>query len=152
MPERSLGRAAALTMIRSIIATAEVEAESTTPNGTVQYQVVARTSYDGVLVAHVEHVDRVPRSLGALEWRSYGPFAYHVAWLPQDTYELQVEQPSGVHVIARGRMRGLVARLAAIVQGRIGGVLVDDGGFVVSQAELERRVATPGASGNRAWV
>jgi hypothetical protein len=141
-----------LTMLRSIIATAELEAESTTPNGAVQYQLVARTTYDGALVAHVEHVDRVPRSLGALEWRTYGPFAYHFAWLPQDPYELQTEQPSGVHVIARGRMRGLVARLAAIVQGRIGGVLVDDGGFIVSQAELERRQATPGTNGTRAWV
>jgi hypothetical protein len=141
-----------LTMLRSIIANAELEAESTSSNGSVQYQLVARTTYDGALVAHVEHVDRVPRSLGALEWRTYGPFAYHCAWLPQDPYELQIEQPSGVHAIARSRMRGLVARLAVIVQGRIGGAVVDDGGFVVSPAELERRLASPGTSGTRAWV
>lgn len=141
-----------LTMLRSIVATAELGGESTAPDGSMQYQLVGRTTYDGTLVAYVEHVDRVPRSLGTLEWRSYGPFAYHFAWLPQDPYELQVEQPSGVHVIARARMRGLVARLAAVVQGRIGGVLVDDAGFIVSPAEVERRLAAPGETGTRAWV
>nr|WP_128082822.1 hypothetical protein [Cellulosimicrobium sp. MM] len=43
--------------------------------------------------------------------------------------ELAVERPSGLHVIARSRARVLLARLAAMLQGRLAGTLVDDGGL-----------------------
>jgi hypothetical protein len=140
-----------LHQVRGQVATAELESRTTAPDGSLQYTIRARTSYDGTLVVRVAHVDRVPRALGVLEWRLYGPFAYHVSWQPQDAYELQTEHPSGLHLIARARMRGIVARLATALQARIAGVLVDDGGFVATPAELAARIDGP-QSGAHAWV
>jgi hypothetical protein len=121
------------------------------PGAPPAYGIVARTPYDGALSVRVERVDRVPRALGALGWREYGPCAYRLRWLPPDTYELQVERPSALHVIARGRMRSTVARLALALREHVGGVLVDDGGFLATTAELTARLG-PGAAGTGAWV
>ncbi|MGI5188571.1 hypothetical protein ACQEVI_10585 [Promicromonospora sp. CA-289599] len=143
-----------LPMLRSLIATADVSAEQATPDGSPRYTLAGSTAYDGALVVDVERVDRVPRALGALDWRSYGPFAYRLSWAPADPYELELEQASGLHVIARARMRASLARLAVALQSRIGGILVDDGGFVTGSEELEARSdpAAGSAPGSRAWV
>ncbi|WP_425955802.1 hypothetical protein [Xylanimonas sp. McL0601] len=140
-----------LHQVRGLVATAELESRSTAADGSLHYAVRARTSYDGELLVRVEHVDRVPRALGVLEWRLYGPFAYHVSWLPQDPYELQTEHPSGLHLIARGRMASIVARLVTVLQARIAGVVVDDGGFVATPEELGARVDGQ-SNGAQAWV
>lgn len=143
-----------LPMLRSLIATADVTADQATPDGSPRYTLVGSTAYDGSIVIDVERVDRVPRALGSLDWRSYGPFAYRLSWMPADPYELELEQASGLHVIARARMRVSLARLAVALQSRIAGILVDDGGFIATPEELEgRNDATPGsAPGSRAWV
>ncbi|ACZ32192.1 hypothetical protein Xcel_3192 [Xylanimonas cellulosilytica DSM 15894] len=140
-----------LQQVRGLIATAELGARGQAPDGSLTYAVRARTSYDGELLVRVEHVDRVPRALGVMEWRQYGPFAYRLSWVPQDPYELQTEHPSGLHLIARGRMASIVARLAAALQARVAGVLVDDGGFVATAEELGARIDGE-HSGAQAWV
>lgn len=143
-----------LPMLRSLIATADVSAEQVTPDGSPRYTLAGSTAYDGALVVDVERVDRVPRALGSLDWRSYGPFAYRLSWAPADPYELELEQASGLHVIARARMRASLARLAVALQSRIGGILVDDGGFITVSEELDGRSdpTAGGAPGSRAWV
>jgi len=143
-----------LPMLRSLIATADVSADQATPDGSPRYTLVGSTAYDGSIVIDVERVDRVPRALGSLDWRSYGPFAYRLSWMPADPYELELERASGLHVIARARMRVSLARLAVALQSRIAGVLVDDGGFIATPEELEGRNDSPagGAPGSRAWV
>ena len=142
-----------LPMLRSLIATADVSAERVTADGSPHYTLAGSTAYDGAISIDMERVDRVPRALGALDWRSYGPFAYRISWVPSDPYELELEQASGLHVIARARMRVSVARLAVALQSRIGGVLVDDGGFIAAPEELDgRHDPTTGAPGTRAWV
>lgn len=142
-----------LPMLRSLIATADVSAEQVTADGSPHYTLAGSTAYDGAISIDMERVDRVPRALGALDWRSYGPFAYRISWVPSDPYELELEQASGLHVIARARMRVSVARLAVALQSRIGGVLVDDGGFIAAPEELDgRHDPTTGAPGTRAWV
>lgn len=143
-----------LPMLRSLIATADVSADQATPDGSPRYTLVGSTAYDGSIVLDVERVDRVPRALGTLDWRSYGPFAYRLTWMPADPYELELEQASGLHVIARGRMRVSLARLAVALQSRIAGILVDDGGFIATPEELESRndPTSGGAPGSRAWV
>lgn len=140
-----------LALLRSLVATAQVEAEETAPDGGARYRLVGATPYDGALVVQSQRVEQVPRALAALGWREHGPFAHQLAWRPHDPYELQAEQPSGVHVIARARMRAMVARMALLLlHSRAPGVLLDDGGFVVSPAEIERRTDGVGAVG--AWV
>lgn len=143
-----------LPMLRSFIATADVSAEQVTPDGSPRYTLAGSTAYDGSIVVDVERVDRVPRALGALDWRSYGPFAYRLTWMPADPYELELEHGSGLHVIARARMRVSLARLAVSLHGRIAGIIVDDGGFIATPEELDGRndSATGGAPGSRAWV
>ncbi|GAB2462641.1 hypothetical protein [Xylanimonas ulmi] len=140
-----------LGQVRGLVATAEPEERATSADGSLSYAIRARTSYDGDLRVRVAHVDRVPRALGVLEWRAYGPFAYHLSWIPQDPDELRTEHPSGLHLIARGRMSTIVARLATALQARIAGVLVDDGGFVATGAELAARVEGRHHQA-RAWV
>ncbi|WP_246012125.1 hypothetical protein [Myceligenerans xiligouense] len=142
-----------LLLLRAFIATAEVTADQPTADGSPRYRLVGPTAYDGSIVIDVERVDRVPRALGALDWRAYGPFAYRLSWVPADPYELDLERPSGLHVIARSRMRSSIARLAVSLQSRIAGVVVDDGGFVATVEELEARndpQANPGSG--RVWV
>ncbi|GAB4087136.1 hypothetical protein GCM10028784_37660 [Myceligenerans cantabricum] len=142
-----------LPLLRAFIATAEVSGDQLTPDGSPRYQLVGPTAYDGTIVIDVERVDRVPRALGELDWRAYGPFAYRLSWVPADPYELDLEQPSGLHIIARARMRSSIARLAVTLQSRIAGVVVDDGGFVADAAELEARSDPQANTGNaRAWV
>ncbi|MFI9484761.1 hypothetical protein ACIG47_00100 [Promicromonospora sp. NPDC052451] len=143
-----------LPMLRSLIATADVTADQPTPDGSPRYTLMGSTAYDGSIVIDVERVDRVPRALGTLDWRSYGPFAYRMSWLPADPYELELAQPSGLHVIARARMRVSLARLAVSLQSRIAGIIVDDGGFIAGPDELEGRndPTSGGAPGARAWV
>ena len=143
-----------LPMLRSLIATAEVSAEQVMPDGTPRYTLAGSTAYDGSLVVDMERVDRVPRALGSLDWRSYGPFAYRLSWVPADPYELELEHTSGLHAIARARMRTSLARLAVALQSRIAGILVDDGGFIATPQELDgRNDPTAGSSpGARAWV
>jgi hypothetical protein len=143
-----------LPMLRSLIATADVSAEQPTPDGSPRYRLVGSTAYDGSIVIDVERVDRVPRALASLDWRSYGPYAYRLSWVPADPYELELEQASGLHVIARARMRVSLARLGVALQSRIAGILVDDGGFIATPEELEGRndATAGGTSGSRAWV
>lgn len=142
-----------LGMLRAFIATAEVRVDQPTPDGSPDYQVLGATAYDGSVLVDVERVDSVPRTLVELDWRSYGPFVYRMSWIPVEPYELNAERPSGVHVIARARMRATIARLASVLQSRIAGVVVDDDGFVVAERELAER-NTPHANdgGLRVWI
>lgn len=143
-----------LPIFRSLIAAAEVSADRPTPDGSPRYTLVGGTPYDGSLVVDVERVDRVPRALASLDWRDYGPFAYRLGWAPADPYEFELERPSGLHVIARARMRASLARLAVALQSRVAGILVDDGGFIATSDELDARndPTVGGVPGTRAWV
>ncbi|GAA1719692.1 hypothetical protein GCM10009809_14350 [Isoptericola hypogeus] len=137
-----------LAVVRSLVATARAVAEdgSAGPSG---YRVVAATPYDGTTVADVVRAAGLPPALAGLE-PAPGTVVYRVRWAPQDEYELQVEHPSGLHLIARARMRALHARLVLALQRRVGGTAVDDHGFVLPAEELERRTAE--VSGARPWV
>ncbi|WP_402462993.1 hypothetical protein [Isoptericola aurantiacus] len=137
-----------LGLLRSLVATADAPSPGAADGA---YRLVAATPYDGAITVDAERVDRVPRALAGLDWREYGPHAFRVGWSPQDPVELQLEQASGVHVIARSRMRALVARLMLLLQTRLGGVVVDDGAFVASTAEIEGRTDERRTTA-RAWV
>jgi hypothetical protein len=135
-----------LAMLRAQVATAEAD-----PSAPAGQRLVARTPYDGAVVVTTERVDRVPRALAAVDWREYGPHVVRIAWVPQDPYELQVEHPSGLHAIARARMRATVARLALLVHAAAGGMMVDDDAFLISPADVERRTVEQQSVG-RAWI
>lgn len=141
---------AALGSLQTVVPGARVVEVVERPDRLVDFALDGETAYDGALRLVVRKVDVVPAVLGALDWREYGPFAYRMSWVPADPYELEVEEPSGLHLIARSRMRASVARLASVLQGRAAGVLVDDGGFEVTSAEVDERIAA--VSTARFWV
>ncbi len=141
---------AALGSLQTVVPGARVVEVVERPDRLVDFALDGETAYDGALRVVVRKVDVVPAVLGALDWREYGPFAYRMSWVPADSYELEVEEPSGLHLIARSRMRASVARLASVLQGRAAGVLVDDAGFEVTSAEVDERIAA--VSTARFWV
>ncbi|MGF0115256.1 hypothetical protein ACQFYA_02865 [Promicromonospora sp. Marseille-Q5078] len=148
-PARAVPAAELLEVVRAVVATSALEAA---PGGAPGHRVRARTPYDGDLVVTQEPTGGLLRAVAREPWPDGAPATVHrLAWLPHEPYELQVETPSGVHVIARARARALLARVAALLQGRAGGVVADDAGFVVGARELglRREAQTPGA---RAWV
>ena len=107
--------------------------------------------YAGEVGRGGRRVGRVPLALDGLDWRGHGPHAYRLTWVPTEPDELAVERPSGLHVIARSRARVLLARLAAMLQGRLAGTLVDDGGFVVRDLDLDERLSPAAAPSARFW-
>lgn len=143
-PESALG------VLRTFVPGARVTEVEERADRLVDFALAGETPYDGAVQLVVQKVGRVPASLGALDWREYGPFAYRLVWVPTDPYETEVEEPSGLHLIARARMRASLARLAAVLQGRVQGVLVDDDGFAVSATEVEERIAAESTA--RFWV
>ncbi len=141
---------AALGSLQTVVPGARVVEVVERPDRLVDYVLDGETAYDGALRVVVRKVDVVPAVLGAQDWREYGPFAYRMSWVPADPYELEVEEPSGLHLIARSRMRASVARLASVLQERAAGALVDDGGFEVTSVEVDERIAA--VSTARFWV
>ena len=151
-PARPVPAGELLEVVRAVVATATLEA---VPGG-LGHRVLARTPYDGDLVADLlaapGAVAGLPRVLATRSWPDGAPATVvRWTWRPQDPYELQVSDPSGLHVIARDRARALLARAAGLLHGRAGGVVVDDAGFEVVARELDLRRASP-TSGSRAWV
>lgn len=112
------------------------------PHAEGGYALTSRFEYDGAVVVTVERRTAVPVAVAGLSWGDHGPWTYTVAWRPPDPAELTAEQPSRTHLIARTRVAPVVARAARAVLGAAGGVVVDDGGFPVSDDELAVRGTT----------
>lgn len=108
------------------------------------YELVARFEYDGDVRVRFGRA-HPPRVLETMGWRDHGPFAYAVRWHPPEPAELDALQPTRSHLIARGRIAPVVARVVAALMPAVGGVVVDDGGFLVSPADLGAR--TRGSAG-----
>ncbi|GIJ00072.1 hypothetical protein CLV28_0927 [Sediminihabitans luteus] len=138
-----------LPLLRKAVTGARIVSEGTDARGAAYASLVGESAYDGSLHLTMQRVDSVPNALAALDWRDYGPFAYAVAWRPTDGYELDLEDPSGTHLIARARMRAAAARLAESLQRRVGGAVVDDGGFLTPVPGLRARGADE--SHGRLW-
>ncbi len=118
-----------------------VEEHPAEPGAPRPFTLTGTYEYDGAVVVRTERSAQVPVVLSTLDWRSYGPWAYHVGWEPLDPDERDADVPSPLHVIARQRVRPSVARVAAALQEVAGGVVVDAGGFVVDEPELRARSA-----------
>ncbi|MGY4644033.1 hypothetical protein [Cellulomonas sp. URHB0016] len=121
------------------IGAGEVPSQAQAAEGT--FSITAVFEYDGaVSVRGARSVD-VPMVLSTLDWREYGPWAYHVVWQPTSPEELTMDQPSPLHVIARQRVSPGIARAAAALWRAAGGAVVDSGGFLVPPEELRERAS-----------
>ncbi|KSW30003.1 hypothetical protein [Cellulomonas sp. B6] len=103
------------------------------------FTLTAAYEYDGEVVVRCERSHEVPMVLSTVDPHDHGPWAYRVVWQPPDPYELTLETPSPLHVIARQRVAPGVAGAVAALLAAVGGTVVDAGGFVVGADELERR-------------
>ena len=106
------------------------------------YSMTSRFEFDGALTLAAQPRDAVPVAVATQRWGEHGPWTYSVTWVPPDPAELTAEQPSRLHLIARSRVAPVVARAARALLQLAGGVVVDDGGFPISDDELTRRGTT----------
>ena len=103
------------------------------------FSVTAHFEYDGAITVRTGRSTEVPVALSRLDWREFGPWSYHVTWIPPEPEELRLEHPSQLHLIARSRVEPSVARIAATLWRAVGGTVVDSGGFIVTPGELQDR-------------
>jgi hypothetical protein len=121
------------------IGAGDVPSQSQAAEGT--FAITAVFEYDGAVSVRAARSADVPMVLSTLDWREYGPWAYHVVWQPTTPDELTMDQPSPLHVIARQRVSPGIARAAAALWRAAGGAVVDSGGFLVSPDELRERAS-----------
>ena len=126
--------------VRPLLAGSRLGRVEPLPDG--GYAVTSRFEFDGALTVTAQGRNEVPVAVAGIPWGGYGPWTYTVAWVPPDPAELTADQPSRTHVIARTRVSPIVARAARALLGAAGGVVVDDGGFPVSEDELIQRGIT----------
>lgn len=103
------------------------------------FVLTASYPYDGDVTVRCARAREVPAVLTTLHWREHGPWGYHVAWVPPDPVQLELDDPSPLHVVARQRVAPGVAGLVEALRQAAGGAVVDTGGFLVSSRELEGR-------------
>lgn len=137
-----LSAAEAAPLVRPALAGARlqpVREHPAEPGAPRPFTLTGTYEYDGTLVVRTERSAQVPVVLSTLDWRAYGPWAYHVTWEPLEPPRGEAEAPSPLHVIARQRVGPSVARAVTALRQAAGGVVVDSGGFVVDEAELRAR-------------
>jgi hypothetical protein len=117
----------------------ELPSQAYAPEGA--FSVTAVFEYDGAVTVRANRSADVPMVLSTLDWREYGPWAYHVVWQPTSPEELSLDQPSPLHVIARSRVSPGIARATAALWRAVGGSVVDSGGFLVTPEELRERAS-----------
>ncbi|MBO9554514.1 hypothetical protein [Cellulomonas sp.] len=121
------------------IGTGDVPSQGYAPEGA--FSITAVFEYDGAVTVRADRSRDVPMVLSSLDWREYGPWAYHVVWQPTSPEELTLDQPSPLHVIARSRVSPGIARATSALWRAVGGTVVDSGGFLVTPDELRERAS-----------
>jgi len=111
------------------------------PHGEVPqpFELTATFEYDGAISLSMSRSVAPPPVLSTLDWRDHGPWAYRLVWQPLEPGELESENPSPLHVIARERVAPSMARAVSALWRAVGGTVVDAGGFVVGPDELRDR-------------
>lgn len=90
---------------------------------------------DGRVDVLIGLADDIPLALKPV-WKDATVISYQVRWTPLDIEDLEQEDPSLDTRIARRRAFDLVARVASLIYGAIGGHVVDDDWFLVDPSEL----------------
>jgi hypothetical protein len=121
------------------IGAGELPSQAYAPEGA--FSITAVFEYDGAVTVRAARSGDVPMVLSTLDWREYGPWAYHVVWQPTSPEELTMDQPSPLHVIARSRVSPGIARATSALWRAVGGSVVDAGGFLVTPDELRERAS-----------
>lgn len=122
----------ALAIVRTVMVQAVVTAAPVAAEGAAQgWTIATETPYDGTVEVVLARVAALPPALQLLPWRDSGPYAYSVRWVSGSPEDQGSEHPSSLHLVARGRIAPLVARVAAALEQAVEGTLLDEDGFVV---------------------
>ncbi|BDZ41619.1 hypothetical protein GCM10025865_09180 [Paraoerskovia sediminicola] len=100
------------------------------------YGLLLDLGVDGMVAVEVDGQDELPLLLRGLPWTQGGAVAYRVRWEPSDLEASQDEHPSLDFRVARKRAAELVADLARVLHGAVGGEIADDAGFLVEPDDL----------------
>jgi len=123
----------ALAIVRTVMVQAVVTASPVAPEGAAPgWTIATETPYDGTVEVVLSRVAALPPALQQLPWRDSGPYAYSVRWVSGSPDDQGSEHPSSLHLVARGRIAPLVARVAAALEQAVEGTLLDEDGFVVA--------------------
>lgn len=114
-------------LVQAVLTAAPVASEGAAPGWTIATQ----TPYDGTVEVVLARVAVLPPALQLLPWRDSGPYAYSVRWVSGSPEDRGSERPSSLHLVARGRIAPLVARVAVALEQAVEGTLLDEDGFVV---------------------
>lgn len=100
------------------------------------YGLMLDLGVDGIVAVEIGGEDALPLLLRALPWTADGAVAYRIRWEPADLVAAQDEVPTLDHRVARKRVGELVADLARVLHGTVGGEIADEAGFLVEPADL----------------
>jgi hypothetical protein len=100
------------------------------------YGAIADLDADGMLALEVSGEPEPPLVIAGLPWAGNGAVTYLVRWEPPDLDDLESEQPSPAHRVARGRVTPLVVAIARALHRTVGGEVTDMMGFIVDPADL----------------
>lgn len=100
------------------------------------YAVLADLGLDGMVALTVDGRTDLPPVVASLPWAVDGAVAYTVRWEPFELDELEAEQPSPQHRVARRRATRQVLAVARAVHAAVGGEITDPMDFLVAPEDL----------------
>jgi hypothetical protein len=134
---RAIDDEAALAVLRPALSGSRLTAVETV--GSEAWAFTAVYEYDGLVRVSLARSTELPLVLATADPTAFGVFGYRVAWSPPgvDAGELDVSLP--LHAIARNRVAPSMTRAVLALEGRAGGTVVDEGGFVIDARDLAER-------------
>lgn len=90
----------------------------------------------GCITVEVTGIDEPPRALRSVPWLAAGGVQYTVRWDPSDQADAHQECPSPVTVAERRCATVAAARVVRELHAVIGGLVLDQSGFVLDVADL----------------
>ncbi len=100
------------------------------------YGVLVDLGLDGILALTVDGETDPPPAVAAVPWATRGAVAYAVRWEPFELEDLEAENPSTQHRVARRRATRHVLAVARAVHHAVGGEVTDTMGFVIDPQDL----------------
>jgi hypothetical protein len=100
------------------------------------YGLLVDLGADGLIAVEIGGEEHLPLLLRDLPWTTEGAVAYRVRWEPPDLEDSQQEKPSTVHVMARGRVVGVIAQITRALYKAVGGEVADEAEFLLDPQDL----------------
>lgn len=100
------------------------------------FGVLADLDLDGFVEVVAEYLEEPPTVLREAVWATAGLVAVRVRWHAVDPEQQQLERPSALHRVARGRATPLVNAVAVRLWEDLGGEIADESEFLIHPDDL----------------